>query len=191
MVRIDAKDQVPGKVPAVERRGRQVIEQHEVGGGSDAQCAELREIGAERAEDGLHNAGVVLEGQIQHQVGWHDAWVSGRQFVHEIGSLHLLHHVHTEAIVAKTDIDARAHHLFNGRTANGVVHVRARVVDAIGMRFRQAANFAAIDLVYELGRYNLFGEFDEDGVLRRYHITVAELAGRNISVKRDLDVSKW
>src|SRR5207245_467037 len=91
-------------------------------------------------------AGVVLEGQIQHQVGWHDAWVSGRQFVHEIGSLHLLHHVHTEAIVAKTDIDARTHHLFNGRTATSVVHVRARVVDATGTRFCQPANVAAVDV---------------------------------------------
>src|SRR5947207_10941696 len=99
MVRIDTKDQVPGKVPTVEWRRRQVIEQHKVGGGSDAQCAELREIGTERAEDGLHNTSVMLEGQIQYQVAGHNAWISGRQFVHEIGSLHLLHHVHTEAIV--------------------------------------------------------------------------------------------
>ena len=56
---------------------------------------------------------------------------------------------------------------------------------------KSTPNFAAIELVYELGRYNLFGEFDEDGVLRRYHITVAELARRNISVNRDLDVSEW
>jgi hypothetical protein len=52
-------------------------------------------------------------------------------------------------------------------------------------------NFSAIELIYEIGRYNLSTEFDQEGTVRLYHIATAMLAKGNISISRDLDVSKW
>ena len=52
-------------------------------------------------------------------------------------------------------------------------------------------NFESIELVYEIGRYNLSTVFDEQGTFRRYMIALVALGERKISVHRDLDVSQW
>jgi len=56
---------------------------------------------------------------------------------------------------------------------------------------RGDTNFKAIELVYEIGRYNLFTEFDEGGTLRRYQIAQLELLKQGVLVSRSLDVSRW
>jgi len=52
-------------------------------------------------------------------------------------------------------------------------------------------NYTAIELVYEVGRYNVGTEFDEKGTVRIYRVATFYLAKRNISVPRFLDVSQW
>src|SRR2546421_9632358 len=62
----------------------------------------------------------------------------------QVGGLHFLHHVHTEAIVSQANINASSYHLFNRRATDGVVHVRARVMHAIGMGFSQPTHLTAV-----------------------------------------------
>ncbi len=52
-------------------------------------------------------------------------------------------------------------------------------------------NYSAIEAIYEIGRYNISTEFDEEGTVRLYHIATAMLAKRNIALTRDVDLSRW
>src|SRR6266404_6340752 len=51
-------------------------------------------------------------------------------------------------------------------------------------------NYRAIELVYEIGRYNVSTEFDEEGTHRLYCIAILQLGQRNVVVSQDLDVSR-
>src|SRR2546423_2015195 len=144
MVPIHSENQVPGKISAAERRRRQVIQQHKIGRSANAQFAHAREIATERAENGIDDVGIMLKSHLKHQVSGHDSWVTKSQLMQQEGALHLLHHVHTEAIVSQANIDARSYHLFNRRATDGVVHVRARVMHAIGMGFSQPTHLTAV-----------------------------------------------
>src|SRR6266567_1654713 len=106
MLTIHAKDQVPGKITAAKRRRRQVIEQHEISGSPHFQDSYLWEIRAEGAEDIVDDAGIMLKSHLQHQVTWHGTRVAKDQLMHQVGCLHLLHHIHAKAIVTQTNIDA-------------------------------------------------------------------------------------
>src|SRR6266851_496710 len=61
MLCVHTKDQVPGEIAAAKRRGWKIVEQNEIGGGAYTQFADTREIGAERAKDGLDDVGIMLK----------------------------------------------------------------------------------------------------------------------------------
>jgi hypothetical protein len=52
-------------------------------------------------------------------------------------------------------------------------------------------NFQLIDLVYELGAFNLFGAFDAVGTQNLYNHIVRQLTNKGLVVSKDFDVSKW
>src|SRR5579859_2473318 len=105
MLPIHSENQVPGKVSTAQGCWRQVIEQHKVGGGPDCQRAQAREIATKRAKDGSGNASVILKSHLRHDVARHAAWVAKEQLRSQVGSLHLLQHIHAEAVVAQAKVN--------------------------------------------------------------------------------------
>src|SRR5579885_3824023 len=61
MLGVDAKEEMPGKVSAAERRGRVIVEQHQVGSRARTQFAHACKVGDERTEDSLDDSGVARE----------------------------------------------------------------------------------------------------------------------------------
>src|SRR6266567_6695326 len=141
MMPTHTKDQVPGKIIAAERRSRQIIKHYNIGSATNAQFSHTREIGTERSKDNLHDMGVMCKGQVEYQVSRHGSGVYQGQFVQQIRRFHLLHHIHAETIVAKTNVHPGSQHFFDGCPSDGIVHIRTWVMNTIGTCSRQPANF--------------------------------------------------
>src|SRR5258708_27924256 len=125
------KDQVPGEIAAAKRRWWKIVEQNEISGSAYTQFADTREIGAERAKDGPDDVSIMLKRYVQHQVARHDSWICERLLVEKVRCLHLLQHVHGEAIVAHAHSHATTNELFDARSAHGIGQVRAGVMHAV------------------------------------------------------------
>jgi hypothetical protein len=67
----------------------------------------------------------------------------------------------------------------------------ARYRNARDRAERNEPNFKAIELVYEIGRYNLSTIFDKGGTRRRYLVSHLQLREQGILVSWSRDVSTW
>src|SRR5947209_3429182 len=132
MMPVHTEDQVPGKIILAERRRRQIIKQYNIGSATNAQFSHTREIGTEWAEDSFHNMSVMRKSQVEYQVSRHSSGIYQGQFVQEIRCFHLLHHIHAETIVAKTNVHPGSQHFFDGCPSDGIVHIRTWVMNTIG-----------------------------------------------------------
>src|SRR5258706_6870724 len=141
MMPVHTKDQVPGKIIVAERRRRQVIKQYNIGSATNVQFSDTREIGTEWAEDSPQDMCVMCESQVEYQVSRHGSGVYQGQFVQEIRRFHLLHHIHAETIVAKTNVQPGSQHFFDGCPSDGIVHIRTWIMYTIGTCSGQPANF--------------------------------------------------
>lgn len=139
--RLEAEEDVPGQVTCGERRGRMIIHEDDVGKRAEGEHAErgLR-------EELISQHCIIGHSYLRDGVAPRPARVAVRGFVIEIRRLPLLPHRVGETVVAEADFHAEAQQPFHVRRADGVVHVRTRLVGHPSGGFRQQLRLAGVDV---------------------------------------------